>query len=362
MKIDSISSPYSLSPLLASATLLLSLALAGLALLAVSFGHVLESRQLAYYAGREGNYEVYLTDIGRSLVTNLTRNPGEDTRPSWSPDGEQIVFYSQRDSRIDVHIMNADGSDLRRLAQTGNTGKYLYPSWSPDGEWIAFASSYQRDAGIYLIRPDGSGLHRLTTFRASLIVWSPDSRRLALMADCDNNCDLYVVDQDGSNLRRLTRNGVFDTYPSWSPDGEQFVFMSNRDQSLELYVLNLNCDEKQLGGCDVHRLTFNRDFDGFPVWSPDGQSILFSSDRDGNFEIYTLSADCIPEPETCAASTHRLTNRTGSDLSPVWSPDGSQIAFIAVQDIYVMNVICSGCPSWRLVGGVLSDQTLAWRP
>lgn len=338
-------------------------AFAGLILLAVAVGQQMDSRQLVYYAGREGNYEVYLADVGRNLVANLTRNPGEDTRPVWSPDGQQIAFYSQRDRRIDVHVMNADGSGLRRLAETGNTGKYLYPAWSPDGEWIAYASSYQRDAGVYLIRPDGSGLHRLTTFRASLIVWSPDSRHLALMADCDNNCDLYVVDRNGANLRRLTRNGVFDTYPSWSPDSRQLVFMSNRDQSLELYTLDLDCDENQLGGCAVQRLTFNRAFDGFPVWSPDGQSILFSSDRDGNFEIYTLAASCIPEPETCAVLTRRLTNRAGSDLSPVWSPDGTQLAFINIQDIYLMDVDCpSICSSWRLVRGVLSDQTLGWRP
>lgn len=329
-------------------------------IVALAIGDALDSRQLAYYAGRDGNYEIYLADVGRTLVANLTNNPGEDTRPSWSPDGKQIVFYSQRDRRIDVHIMNADGTGLRRLAQTGNTGKYLYPAWSPDGEWIAYASSYQRDAGIYLIRPDGTDMHRLTTFRASLIVWSPDSTRIALMDDCDNNCDLYVVDRDGSNLRRLTRNGVFDTYPSWSPDGTQIVFMSNRDQSLELYVLNLNCDENQLGGCTVKRLTFNREFDGFPVWSPDGRSILFSSDRDTNFEIYVLPTACIPEPETCPAV--RLTDRPGGDLSPVWSPDGSQIAFIGVQDIYVMDTVCPQCDLRWITSGVLSDQTLAWRP
>lgn len=339
--------------------LTLTAGLLGLSLLASAAGRGISGvRQIAYQDGYDGNFEIFLADAAHGVSVNLTRNPGEDSRPVWSPDGNQIVFYSQRERRIDLYLMNADGSGVRQLALSGGPG--AYPAWSPDGQWIAYATSRQESAGIYLIRPDGTDIHQLTTFRAALMAWSPDSQKIAFMADCDNKCDLYMVDISGEHLRRLTRNGEFDAYPSWSPDGKRIVFMSSRDSYLELYALNTDCDENQPRGCPVTRLTFNRDFDGYPTWSPFGQLILFSAERDHNFDLYTLDVSCLDVPENCVDVTHRLTSQSTSDLSPVWSPDGAMIAFVSASDLLIMNA--DGTDVRWLAESVLSDQTLAWRP
>jgi Tol biopolymer transport system component len=329
-----------------------------LALLFASRALASGSPEISYFAGHDGDFEIYLLDINRAMSTNLTHNAGEDTRPAWSPDGSQLAFYSHRSGRTDLYVMNADGSGVRRVVASGGPG--AYPAWSWDGQWIAFASIQPVTGGIYRVHPDGTDLQRLTYSRASLVAWSPDSQRIAFTSDCDNNCDIFIMNADGSNVRQLTRSGVFDVYPVWSPDSRQIAFMSNRDSNLEVYVMDADCDETaQFEGCTAYRLTHNGGFDGFPDWSPDGRWIAFSTDRDGNFEIYALPADCYRLPDGCPPG-RRLTTRDASDVGAVWSPDSSQLAFESASDAYVMDADGSHI---RLVAhSIARGQALTWRP
>lgn len=340
------------------------LALVGLLLAAYVVSPTLTAlyNELSYVAAYDGNAEIYRLDVSRNLTANLTRHPGADTYAAWSQDGRQLAFYAHRDQRTDLYIMNADGRAVRRVTTSG--GPNAYPVWSPDGHWIAYATANQQDAGIYIIHPDGSGLQRLTDFLAVFIAWSPDGEHILFVAACESNCDLYVMKADGSQQRRLTRNGSVDAYPVWSPDNRHIAFISNRSVSFDLYALDIQCDETPIGGCPAQRLTENRASDSFPDWSPDGQWIAFGSDRTGNYEIHQVSADCYMQRSGCQEQTAQLTRRAGTDIVPLWSPDGQQIAFLAAAqstfDIYVMDT--DGSHLRRLQRGVLRDQTIMWRP
>lgn len=333
-------------------------------LLLIVAGLSLTYHQITYYSGEFGNFEIYLMDVPRQLPVNLTRNPGEDSRPAWSPDGQWLAFYSHRADRTDLYIMDAYSRDPRRLTESGVAD--APPSWSPDGQWIAFAIDHQPDVGLYLIRPDGSDFRRLTDFRANFITWSPDGNWILLTGNCNNNCDLYLLDtrcidlEDGcrQSLRQLTRNGVVDFYPVWSPDSQRFAFMSTRNRSYDVYVMDIHCDEKPIGGCAARQMTFGRAFDGLPSWSPDGRQIAFNSDRDRDSEIYVIDSDCDEQSVNCAA--RRLTDHEGLDSFPLWSPDGEFIAFTSRFDVYLMTA--DGERLHRLVHNDLRDQFLTWRP
>jgi Tol biopolymer transport system component len=321
-----------------------------------------KNNELIFFSRQVGNYEIYAVDIQHGIIHNLTHSPGDDLRPTWSPDGQQIAFFSDRGNQAGIYIMDANGGGVHLLTNLG-TGD-AYPIWSPDGQEIVFASSQHRlNAGIYRIHADGSNLRQLATLPTppALLAWSPDGSRIVFMADCENNCDIYLMNADGSNLQALTHNGVFDVFPAWSPDSHEIVFMSNRDSFFELYTLDVNC-ATMAGGCNTHarRLTYNRDFDGFPVWSPDGRRIVFSSDRDGNFEIYTLETGCKALQAGCAPRTLRLTYREGNDLIPAWSPDGHRIAFVSGRNVFVMDD--DGSHIIHLADDVLPEQLLIWRP
>ena len=122
---------------------------------------------------------------------------------------------------------------------------------------------------------------------------------------------------DGSNPRRLTVNSASDQHPAWSADGAYIAFSSNRDGNYEIYVMGSD-------GSNPRRLTNHRRDHKSPAWSADGAYIAFSSNRDGNYEIYVMGSD--------GSNPRRLTNHKNGDVQPAWSADGRHIAFSSNRD------------------------------
>ena len=283
----------------------------------------------------------------------------------------QIAFVSKRDGNPEIYVMDTDGGNLRRL--TNNPARDYAPSWSPDGKRIAFISDRdghpRRIPGwftseIYVMDADGGNPQNLTNHPSDdrSPSWSPDGTRIAFQSDRDNdrshNIEIYVVDADGSNLQRITNNLIADENPAWSPDGERIVFSSareghvvhNLDITYEIYVMDAD-------GGNQQRLTENRNNDRDPVWSPDGTRIAFAADRKGDFvkfDIYVMDAD--------GGNQQKLTNHRGWDGSPSWSPNGGRIAFTSEREgndeIYVMDA--DGGNLQNLTNNPRSDFGPAW--
>jgi len=136
--------------------------------------------------------------------------------------------------------------------------------------------------------------------------------------------------------------------PAWSADGSKIVFMSDRDGNFEIYSMNAD-------GSGQTRLTNNTSADEFPDWSPDGTKIVFTSNRDGNDEIYTMNSD--------GSNPVRLTNNPASDAEPNWSPDGTKLVFhhnSNSSEIYSMNA--DGSDVTNLSQNPAFDADPAWSP
>ena len=110
--------------------------------------------QIAFSSNRDGNYEIYVMDADGKNQRKLTNGSFDNWAPSWSPDGEPIVFASNREGfgSSEIFVMNADGKNRQRL--TGNRQNDLFPSWSPDGERIAFVSRREGNSEIYVINTE----------------------------------------------------------------------------------------------------------------------------------------------------------------------------------------------------------------
>ena len=96
---------------------------------------------------------------GNARLKRATR--GGSWQPTWSPDGKRIAFATQGNG-AELFVIDADGSNLRRVGRSLGRGELREPAWSPDGEWIAFAATNRKSYDIYVIRPDGTGLRRVT--------------------------------------------------------------------------------------------------------------------------------------------------------------------------------------------------------
>lgn len=161
--------------------------------------------------------------------------------PAWSPDATRIVFMRDvcaraicplLDNPNELFVVDVETGTSRRLTSNGYYDGG--PSWSPDGDRIVFES----EDGLYLMRPDGSDVRRLTRGAAELYwgpSWSPDGKLIAY----GNPFDIYVVGADGGEPERLTENDGPDFLPAWSPDGTKIAYLSNHV-----------CAES--GGCTAH--------------------------------------------------------------------------------------------------------------
>lgn len=169
--------------------------------------------------------------------------------------------------------------------------------------------------------------------------------------------NIFTMCPNGSGERQLTRNASSNSYPAWSPDRSRIAFQSLRDENWEIYVMNAD-------GSSPLNLTRSQgdpgaafQSDQHPVWSPDGSRIAFSSSRTGEGDIYVMDAD--------GGNLERITVDPTPDLQPTWSPDGSRIAFASVRDGWTRIVVIDtdGANEARLtdVDGA-HDSHPAWSP
>jgi len=260
------------------------------------------------YMCREKRTDPWRICVMDAEGTNVTVLPGsgDDTTPAWSPDGERIVFVSNRDGNREIYVMDADGHNQINL--TNHPAEDWMPAWSPDGERIAFVSYRDGNWEIYVMGADGSNVTRLTEEKADdwAPSWSPDGAELAFCSTRDGNWEIYVMDSSGSLPIRLTEHPENDLAPVWSPDGQWIAFESTRDGNSEIYIMDRNGEQlRNLSNTPMAD-------DHGPGWSPDGNRIVFYSIRDGDWDIYAMN--------NAGGELVNLTNNEINDQAPVWRP------------------------------------------
>jgi Tol biopolymer transport system component len=201
------------------------------------------------------SYDIYRARPDGSEISKLTEIDGYDAEATVSPQGDRIVFTSTRDGDLDIYSMNLDGSDVVRLTdEIGYDGgpfyspdgtKIIYRAHHPSD--AAEIEAYQALLGEGLIRPskleifimdaDGSNKRQITDLGAAAFApfFHPSGEKIIFASNYGDpkgrEFDLWMVDLDGGNLERITYSEGFDGFPMWSPDGKTFVFCSNRHNS-----------------------------------------------------------------------------------------------------------------------------------
>jgi TolB protein len=162
-----------------------------------------------------GSANLYTMDLRSRSVTRLTNSSAIDTGASYSPDGGQIVFESDRGGKQQLYVMSAGGSEPNRISF--GDGSYSTPVWSPRGDLIAFTKQSGGQFSIGVMKTDGSGERILTTgFHNEGPTWAPNGRVLAFFSEQGGSSKLYSIDLTGYQNQPIpTPQSASD--PAWSP-------------------------------------------------------------------------------------------------------------------------------------------------
>jgi len=240
-----------------------------------------------------------------------------DFEPAWSPDGNTIAYVhgDTIPSKTGIYLINPDGTNNR--IWYASISAYS-PSWSPNGKWITFSDNAQ----IYKRKLDGDSVTQLTFEGRNFFPdWSPDGQWIVYDSNLDDTkYDIWIMKSDGTENKNIS--GESDSsdqggwrLPDWSPDGNHIVhsrYISGVDGK-EIFRMDTS-------GKNPVRLTFNNLDDSYPVYSPDGTKIAFTSYPQGlasQTQIWVI--------DTSGSNLNQLTTTQGYTCD--WSPDGEWIVY-----------------------------------
>lgn len=185
-----------------------------------------DGRRIAFHSDRSGNWDIWIANADGSGLTRLTRHPGPDRFAAWSPDGAKIAFTSRRSGNDDVWVIDVaealdSGDDAGAINLTRSPGADRYPFWSPDGQRLTFNTRRDGNDEVYIMNRDGSAPRNVSKSPHSsegLADWSPDGRRLVFYSDRSGNKEVYILDLASLTWTNISNHPADDEFCTWSPD------------------------------------------------------------------------------------------------------------------------------------------------
>lgn len=253
----------------------------------------------------EAASRIFLANADGSGLQAFSAGQGRDRAPSFSPDGRQVAYQNTNKLGLDQILIQGMGTTKPRLLGIGE-----YPQWSRDGKRILFSRRRLNDFGIYVAAADGSDNEEALKpiARGEIARWSPDEKRIALVTpEIEKGVDRWEIQvmpvgAQKPNFKFTLPEG-FGRVRSleWSPDGNTLLFTTWQLTSSKLHTLSLQSPEMRrlpAGDAEVSA--------GFGSWSPDGKEILFSAGPDmagngGASKLCVMKAD-------------------GTDVRVIWDP------------------------------------------
>lgn len=270
------------------------------------------SGRLAFSATVDNQQQIFVLDLDAKNVRQLVLGPGNNSAPSWSPDGSQIAFSSDRDGQKEIYLISSDGKELLRI--TDNQVDDENPSWSSDGKRVLYNE----------------------------------------ITGDDENSNIFSAEVSDPQPKQITNFPGKNTIPRMSPDGSKIMFSTNRFwPGWDVCVI------PSKGGSE-HCLLKGPESYHRAAYSPTGKSISFSSGSatDFNVGIFQFSDESI----------HMITDSPGREYDVAWAPNENYIAFTADRgkadhfDMYLKDLKSEQSSSIALLSSPYSIRYLSWTP
>ncbi|MFT7486664.1 MAG: TolB protein, partial [Candidatus Paceibacteria bacterium] len=205
-------------------------------------------------------FDIYVQDLKSGTSKPLITGPGYDTEATVSPQGDRIVFTSTRTGDLELWTCDLQGNDLQQVTdELGYDGGAFF---SHDGEWLVFRTTN-------FIEEDRAAEH--ATYKELL---ANDLIR-------PHSMEIMLIRPDGSERTQVTDLGKANWAPYFFPSDDRILFCTNHHSSDGSARMNFDLFAIDLDGDNLERITFDDEFDSFPMFSPDGRFLAFASNRGG---------------------------------------------------------------------------------
>ncbi len=321
--------------------------------------------EMSYVFSTKNELEAILRRYTDLLLVKYTGKPGIYT--------SRIVFIGKKTKASDpqIYTCDVDGQNLKQM--TNNKTIHLSPSWSPDGSKIVFTSYAANNPDLYLLDLMTNKSTRIASKRGinSGGTFTPSGKIIAYSGSVGADTEIFLrLDQKNDRVPFLSGNKI-SVDPIFSPDGKWLAFVSGKFGNPHIFrvALEWSPDKAQVRvdtkAEEVEKqLTYAGWWNANPAWSPDSSKIAFAGfDKEINrFDIFVMNSE--------GKEMERLTSGTGRNVSPTWSPNGQMILFesnrvgnsnvMGKSNIYLMNR--DGSNQRQIETGLYESMTPKWGP
>jgi TolB protein len=243
-----------------------------------------DGRRVAFLSKRDGELELYLVDADGSNLRRITNTPEPESELAWSRDGSQIVVRrgtSDDGDRSIVLIDPASGKERVLLTEK----KIGSPELSPDGRRLLFTKLEFPMPSVWVMDLDGKNRRQIVHGMGGS--WSPDGTRILYtrpVLGLPPKLALFVANADGSSARQLESVAGAE-YPAWSPDGRRIAYFAKVKGDSSARIRLIRADGQGDTAITLHATKYH---DETPSWFPDGKRLAIQSNRDGRYRVYVI--------------------------------------------------------------------------
>jgi TolB protein len=311
------------------------------------------------------------SQVARKQVINVMRRYGDEVLRAYT--GKSGIFNSKlvfvgrpsASAAKQIYISDFDGSNAYPITR-GNF-PHLSPSFSADGKYVAYTSYEAGNPDLYIFDLATGKSRKLSGQKGinSGGNFSPSGKVITFTGSVNGDADIYTVLPGGGSRKLFISGSGPDVDPSFSPDGSKIAFVSGRFGNPHIFVANLNWgSDTEPRVVNDKRLTYAGWYNATPAWTPEGDRIAFAGyDKEiDRFDLFMMNPD--------GTKLERLTLRAGDNERPWFSPNGQNIVFMSnrtngqnvktVHQLFIMNR--DGGNQRQLITGLYEAQTPCWGP